>query len=227
MKTFRRISQASARSASVLNSLTSHASAKFTSVLNLLISHVSAKFTSVLNSFTVCSIISFSSVKVINTESDKIKMNSFFTFKLSVNIQLWILEVNDYFILWKVTDVNAQVTVTCFYLRDTLQHHTQCLRLAEDVESFSIWLKLQVWLLVNYSLSVISLKVNLAINKLQMQLKESVQFFTNWFKTIVIELKWNESAVTAAFRRKLNNDISEMIHFLWSVKWLKTFTEFK
>ena len=174
LKTFRRISQASARSASVLNPLTSHASARFTSVLNLLISHASARFTSVLNSFTVCSIISFSSVRAINTEGDKVKVNSLFTFEPSADIWLWILEVNDYFTLWKVTDVNAQVTVTCFYLRDMLQRHTQRLRLAEDVKPFSTWLKLQVWLLVNYSLSDTGLKADLAMNKLQMQLKESV-----------------------------------------------------
>ena len=41
------------------------------------------------------------------------------------------------------------------------------------------------------------------------------------------DLKWNESVLTAAFRRKLNNDISETIHFLQPAEWSKTLTDFK
>ena len=46
-------------------------------------------------------------------------------------------------------------------------------------------------------------------------------------KTIIAELNWNEPAVTAAFRKKLNTDISEIIHFLQSIRWSKIFTDFK
>ena len=137
------------------------------------------------------------------------------------------LSVTDYFNLWQITDLSAQVTVTCFYLRDMLHRCTQCLRLADDVKPFSTWHKLQSWLLINYSLSDASLEADLTMNKLSMKHKETVQSFINRFETIVAELKWNELTVTAAFWRKLNTEISETIHFLQSADWLKIFADFK
>ena len=169
----------------------------------------------------------FSSAKITHNEVKKVKANPPLTFNPPDDIRLWILKVNDYFTLQKITDLSAQAAVTCSYLGDTLHWHTQRLRLTEDVEPFSTWLKLQSWLLANYSLPDADLKADLAMNKLQMRHKETVQSFINWFETIIAELKWNESAVTAAFRRKLNNEITEMIHFLQSAGWPKTFTEFK
>ena len=167
------------------------------------------------------------SVKGTNSEADWVKANSPFTFNSFNDIQLWIMKVNDYFNLQRITDLSAQVTVTCFYLRDTLCRCTQCLRLAGDVKPFSTWPKLQSWLLTNYSLSDASLEADLTMNKLSMKHKESVQSFINRFETIVAELKWNEPVITAAFWRKLNTEISETIHFLQSADWSKTFADFK
>ena len=225
---FRILSHATERPASVLNPLTEH---------DFRISnHATERSASVLNSFTeLSSLPSVSasasllseSVRGINDESDWVKANPPFTFNSSDDIQLWILEINDYFNLQRITDLNAQVTVTCFYLSDTLHQCTQRLRLAEDVEPFSMWDKLQSWLLTNYSLSDASLKADLAMNKLSMKHKEIIQSFINWFKTVVAELKWNEPVITAAFRRKLNTEISETIHFLQSAEWSKTFADFK
>ena len=107
LKTLRRISHASATSHI---SAISHISTKLTSVLNFLVRCDNDSFF-MSNPFIKHDIILFSSVRVTNTENDKVEVNSFFIFKLSENIQLWILEVNDYFNLHKITDLNTQATV--------------------------------------------------------------------------------------------------------------------
>ena len=168
-----------------------------------------------------------SSARATNNEGEKVKANPPSIFEPPDDIRLWILDVNDYFALRKITDLNAQATVACSYLRDTLRRRTQRLRLAEDVEPFSTWPKLQAWLLAHYSLPDAGLEADLAMDKLQMRPKEPVQSFINRFETIMADLEWNESALTAAFRRKLNNDISETIHFLQPVGWPKTLADFK
>ena len=81
--------------------------------------------------------------------------------------------------------------------------------------------------MINYSMSDVRLKADLVMNRIQMKLKKVMQGFINHFETIMTDLNWNESVITAAFWRKLNADISEMIHFLRPAEWLKTFTDFK
>ena len=170
-----------------------------------------------------------SSITATSTDlkKDKVKANPPFTFAPPDDIWLWILEVEDYFSLHRITDLNAQATVACSYLRETIHRHTQWLQLLRDLEPFSSWEWLQFWLLTNYSLPDAGLKADLAMNKLQMKPRKTIQSFINQFKIIIADLKWNESAVTAAFRRKLNTDISETVHFLRSAGWLRTFTDFK
>ena len=138
------------------------------------LSHSIMRPVSVMSPSLRCDTNLFSSVRVTNNEGEKVKANPLFIFESPDNIQLWILNVNDYFALQKITDLNAQVTVTCSYLRDTLHQCMQQLHLTEDVELFFTWLKLQAWLLAHYSLSDADLKTDLAINKLQMWPKESV-----------------------------------------------------
>ena len=65
------------------------------------------------------------------------------------------------------------------------------------------------------------------MNRLQMKPKETIQSFINQFEIIIADLEWNEPAVTAAFRRKLNTDIFKTVHFLRSAEWLRIFTDFK
>ena len=95
---------------------------------------------SVLNPHSECEAYSFS-ITVINTDlkKDKVKVNLLFTFTLLNDIWLWILEVEDYFSLHRITDLNAQATVACFYLRETIHCYTQWLQLWEDLEPFSSW----------------------------------------------------------------------------------------
>ena len=194
---------------------------------------VTHRFASVLNPHLRCEVIPLMtpppSVTVISTlsEKDKMKANPPSTFTSSDDIQIWILEVNDYFNLCRITDSTAQATVACFYLSEIICQQMQCLQLTEDVESFSTWERLQTWLMINYSISDVRLETDLVMNRIQMKLKKMVQSFINQFEIIVTDLNWNEPAVTAAFWRKLNADISEMIHFLRPADWSKTFTDFK
>ena len=160
-------------------------------------------------------------------EKDKVKANPPSTFAPPDDIRLWILEVEDYFSLRRITDPNAQATVACSYLGETIRRRTQRLRLSGDLEPFSSWERLQSWLLANYSLPDAGLEADLAMDKLQMKPRETIQSFINRFETIIADLEWNEPAVTAAFRRKLNTDISETVHFLRPAGWPRTFADFK
>ncbi|MCJ1254169.1 hypothetical protein MMC24_001983, partial [Lignoscripta atroalba] len=187
--------------------------------------HATGGLASVLNPFPGHG--TSSSAKVTHGEADKVKANPPSIFDPPADIRLWILEVDDYFTLRRIFDPKAQATVACSYLGDTLRRRTQRLRLAGDVEPFSTWPKLQSWLLANYGLPDAGLEADLAMDKVQMRHKETVQSFINRFETIIADLEWNESAVTAAFRRKLNTDISKTIHFLRPTGWPKTFADFK
>ena len=208
LKTLRRISHASATSHALATSYvlaTSHVSATshISATFNIsAISHISTKLTFMLNPlarhdndlffmlnlFVKHNIILFNSVRVTNTENDKVRVNSLFTFKSSENIQLWILEVNDYFNLHRITDLNTQATVACFYLKETLHYWMQRLQLAEEIKPFLMWEKLQSWLLMNYSLLDAGLKADLIMNRLLMRSKEMIQFFINCFKIIITDL---------------------------------------
>ena len=60
-----------------------------------------------------------------------------------------------------------------------------------------------------------------------MEPQESIQTFLNRFETIVADLAWNDVAIMAALRTKLNPKISETIHLLRPQGWPKTFTDLK
>ena len=53
--------------------------------------------------------------------------------------------------------------------------------------------------MANYSMPDVGLEADLAMDRIQMKPKETVQGFINRFKTIVADLNWNEPAITAAF----------------------------
>ena len=158
---------------------------------------------------------------------EKIKINFFSIYSLSIDVKLWILKIQNFFYLQNISNSLLQITCVISYFNDILKRRIQRLRLAENIRFFSNWQNLQLWLTINYDRQLAKLNADLAMKKIKMKEKERVHDFINKFKTIVTNLKWNESAICSTFRKKLNRDIFDTVYLLHSKNWSKTFAVFK
>ena len=166
-------------------------------------------------------------VSTISTTHDKVKDNLFSLFKSEDDARLWILKMNDHFHLSNISDLYTQVIFARSYFHVSLRKRTQRLRLTNLIEFFSDWTKLQTWLLKNYEFTNTRLKIDLTMNRLIMWNREAVQQFINRFESVIANLNWNEFAVCAAFRKRLNQEIVDTVHLLHSNEWLTIFAHWK
>ena len=166
-------------------------------------------------------------VSTIFTTHEKVKDNFFSLFKSEDDARLWILKMNDHFHLSNISDLYTQVIFARSYFHVSLRKRTQRLRLTDFIELFSDWTKLQTWLLKNYEFTDTRLKIDLTINRLTMWNRETVQQFINRFESVIADLNWNELAVCAAFRKRLNQNIVDTIHLLHSNEWSTIFAHWK
>ena len=96
------------------------------------------------------------------------------TFELSDDVRIWILWMNDYFILWQITDLVAQAMCACTYLNETLVKRTSQLWLTGNSEAFQNWEKLQTWLLTNYASANPELDTTLELDRVTIRQNEPV-----------------------------------------------------
>ena len=149
------------------------------------------------------------------------------TFELSDDVRIWILWMNDYFILWQITDPVAQATCACMYLNETLVKRTSWLQLTGNSKAFQNWEKLQAWLLTNYTSANPELDATLELDRVTMRQNEPIQAFINHFETVVTDLEWNEPTVCAVFQKKLSLEVLDAVHLLSPAGYPKSFGQFK
>ena len=148
-------------------------------------------------------------------------------FELGDDVRIWILRMNDYFLLWQIADPVTQAMCACTYLNETLVKRTSWLWLTRNSEAFQDWGKLQEWLLMNYAPVNPELDATLELDWIVMRKSELVQAFINHFETVIADLKWNEPTVCAAFQKKLSGEVLDAAHLLSSLGYLKSFGQFK
>ena len=161
------------------------------------------------------------------SNQEKVKGNPPPIFNPGNDARLWILEMDDHFHLRNISEPYTQATCARSYFNYKLRARVQRLRLAGLTQPFSDWTRLQAWLLENYGPTDTRLDADLAMDKLVMKYKESVQEFVNRFETVIADLDWNEPAVCAAFRKRLNRDIVDTVHLLHPQGWPTTFASWK
>ena len=86
---------------------------------------------------------------------------------------------------------------------------------------------MQSWLLNNYTPLDSELEATLTITQVMMDPKETIQTFLNRFKTIIVDLTWNNTTVVTTLQIKLTPKLSKTIHLLRPHEWPKTFTNLK
>ena len=109
------------------------------------------------------------------------------------------------------------------YLTLIIQQRIQRLQLKQD-NHVQLWPVLKVWFKNNYSCFNLTLEAELKLHNLHMWTNQSITEFITKFEIIILDLDWNDAAVSSAFQQHLFSEIVQQIHNAYFNSWSETFT---
>ena len=152
----------------------------------------------------------------------KTKLKKSQIFDTSFNIHFWLMNIENNIHKNHITTETDKIIYAISYLVFIIWQRIQCLQLKQDnhVQSWSV---LKVWLKNNYSCLNLTLEAELKLHNLHMQTNQSIIKFITEFEIIILNLNWNNAAVSSAFQQCLFSEIVQQIHNVYFNSWSKTF----
>lgn len=139
------------------------------------------------------------------------------------DIRFWLMDIEDNIHEGHIMTETGKITYAISYLALIIWQRIQRLQLKQD-DHVQLWPVLKVWLKDNYSCFNPTLKAELKLHNLHMWTNQSIIEFITEFEIIILNLDWNDAAVSSAFWQHLFSEIVQQIHNAYFNSWSETFT---